>query len=90
VCYQSNSASKSATYSLGSGEWCLARNASARLLELLNSNAFSVETFGVDGTGERTLATVQIETLATSLSKSDWLGAGQTGKSGGAASGQID
>lgn len=38
----------------------LAKQASARLLDLLNTNAFTVETFGLDGTGKRTLATVRI------------------------------
>lgn len=44
----------------GSAEVALAKRASARLLQLLNANAFTVETFGVDGTGKRTLATIRI------------------------------
>ena len=44
----------------GSAEVALAKQASARLLDLLNTNAFTVETFGLDGTGKRTLATVRI------------------------------
>jgi len=44
----------------GEQEVALAKRASARLLELLNSNPFTVETFGVDGTGSRTLATIRI------------------------------
>lgn len=35
----------------------LAHQASERLLELLNSNSFTVETFGLDATRKRTLAT---------------------------------
>ena len=38
----------------------MAKRASARLLELLNTNPFTVETFGRDGTGNRTLATIRI------------------------------
>lgn len=34
--------------------------ASARPLELLNGNSFTGETFGVDGMGERMLATIRI------------------------------
>lgn len=44
----------------GAAEVALARRASARLLELLNANAFSVETGGIDRTGKRTLATIRI------------------------------
>ncbi|MGV3576334.1 MAG: thermonuclease family protein [Devosia sp.] len=44
----------------GEKEVALATRASSRLLELLNSNTFAVETFGVDGTGSRTLATIRI------------------------------
>jgi len=44
----------------GAAEVDLAHRASARLLELLNSGPFSVETFGIDGTGTRTLATIRI------------------------------
>lgn len=44
----------------GDAEVALAKRASARLLELLNGNAFTVETFGMDGTGKRTLATIKI------------------------------
>lgn len=45
----------------GSAEVALAKRASARLLELLNTNPFTVDTFGRDGTGSRTLATIRIE-----------------------------
>lgn len=44
----------------GQTEVALAKRASARLLQLLNSNPFTVETFGVDGTGSRTLATIRV------------------------------
>ena len=44
----------------GAQEVALAKRASARLLDLLNGNAFTVETFGVDNTGERTLATIRV------------------------------
>ena len=44
----------------GVQEVTLAKRASARLLELLNGNPFTVETFGIDGTGSRTLATIRI------------------------------
>lgn len=44
----------------GNQEVALAKRASARLLGLLNDNAFTVETFGIDGTGKRTLATIRI------------------------------
>ncbi|MGV8949719.1 MAG: thermonuclease family protein [Cypionkella sp.] len=44
----------------GDAEVALAKRASARLLQLLNSNAFKVDTFGLDNTGERTLATIRI------------------------------
>lgn len=44
----------------GAAEVALANKASARLLQLLNGNAITVETFGLDGTGKRTLATVRI------------------------------
>lgn len=44
----------------GAQEVALAKKASARLLELLNGNAFTVQTFGLDGTGKRTLAAVMI------------------------------
>ncbi len=44
----------------GKAEVTLAKKASKRLLELLNQNAFTVETFGPDGTGKRTLATIRI------------------------------
>ena len=44
----------------GQAEVALAKRASARLLQLLNSNAFTVDTFGLDNTGERTLATIRI------------------------------
>lgn len=45
----------------GHAEVALAKRASARLLQLLNSNAFTVESFGIDGTGSRTLATIRID-----------------------------
>jgi micrococcal nuclease len=44
----------------GRQEVALAKKASARLLALLNGNPFTVETFGIDGTGRRTLATIRI------------------------------
>jgi endonuclease YncB( thermonuclease family) len=44
----------------GSAEVALANRASSRLLQLLNSNPFTVETFDVDATGERTRATIRI------------------------------
>lgn len=44
----------------GAQEVALANRASARLLNLLNGNRFTVETFGIDGTGSRTLATIRI------------------------------
>lgn len=44
----------------GKQEVALAKRASARLLDLLNGNPFTVETFGIDGTGKRTLATIRI------------------------------
>src|SRR5690606_17256942 len=44
----------------GDAEIALANRASARLLQLLNSNPCTVETYGVDGTGERILATIRI------------------------------
>ena len=44
----------------GQAEVALAKRASARLLDLLNSNPFTIETFGVDGTGSRTLATIRV------------------------------
>jgi len=44
----------------GAAEVALAKRASARLLQLLNANPFTVETFGIDGTGKRTLATIRI------------------------------
>lgn len=43
----------------GAQEVALAKRASARLLELLNSNSFTVETFGTDRY-DRTLATIRI------------------------------
>lgn len=45
----------------GKAEVALARRASARLLELLNSGPITVETFGLDSTGKRTLATVRLD-----------------------------
>ncbi|RDE08449.1 thermonuclease family protein [Pelagibacterium lacus] len=44
----------------GEREIALAHRASARLLELLNSNQFSVQTFGTDRYG-RTLATIKVD-----------------------------
>lgn len=44
----------------GAREVALAKQASARLLDLLNHNPFTVETFGLDGTGKRTLATIEV------------------------------
>jgi endonuclease YncB( thermonuclease family) len=44
----------------GQREIALANRASARLMQLLNENPFTVETFGVDGTGSRLLATIRI------------------------------
>lgn len=45
----------------GNAEVALANRASARLLQLLNGNSFTLETFGVDNTGSRTLATIRID-----------------------------
>lgn len=45
----------------GDFEVQLARQASAMLLEMLNENAFTVQTFGLDNTRKRTLATISIE-----------------------------
>ena len=44
----------------GAAEVALAKKASARLLQLLNDSAITVETFGLDNTGKRTLATIRI------------------------------
>lgn len=44
----------------GAAEVALAKRASARLRELLNGNPWTVETFGIDGTGKRILATIRI------------------------------
>lgn len=44
----------------GAAEVALARLASGRLRELLNSGPFTVATFGVDGKGKRTQATIRI------------------------------
>lgn len=44
----------------GAAEIALGRRASARLLQLLNANTFTVETAGSDNTGSRTLATIRI------------------------------
>lgn len=38
----------------------LAHAATNRLQELLNGNVWTIETFGIDGTGERRLATIKI------------------------------
>ncbi|MGB7287501.1 MAG: hypothetical protein WBC71_11260, partial [Salaquimonas sp.] len=39
----------------------LANAATLRLQELLNSNPWTIDTFGIDGTGDRRLATIMIE-----------------------------
>jgi micrococcal nuclease len=44
----------------GAAEVALAHKASARLLGLLNGNRWTIETFGTDNTGRRTLATIRI------------------------------
>lgn len=44
----------------GAAEVALAHKASARLLQLLNSNHWTIETFGLDNTGHRVLATIRI------------------------------
>lgn len=44
----------------GAAEVALARRASARFRELLNANAFTIVTGGLDNTGARTLATIRI------------------------------
>ena len=44
----------------GASEVALGRRAGARFLELLNSNHWTIETFGVDRTGRRVLATIRI------------------------------
>lgn len=38
----------------------LARKATLRLQDLLNSSVWTIETFGIDGTGNRRLATIEI------------------------------
>jgi len=45
----------------GAAEVALAKRASARLLELLNQQPFTVQTYGLDNTGKRTLATVRVQ-----------------------------
>jgi endonuclease YncB( thermonuclease family) len=45
----------------GATEVALARRASGRLLELLNSNAWTVEVHELDSTGERHRATLRID-----------------------------
>jgi endonuclease YncB( thermonuclease family) len=45
----------------GAAEVELAHRASARFLELLNGNAWTIETYGQDSTGRRTLATIRID-----------------------------
>jgi endonuclease YncB( thermonuclease family) len=45
----------------GEAEVALAHQASDRLLQLLNDSRWTVETFGVDGTGDRILATIRID-----------------------------
>jgi endonuclease YncB( thermonuclease family) len=44
----------------GQKEIALGNKASVRLLALLNDNPLTIETFGKDNTGHRTLATVRI------------------------------
>lgn len=44
----------------GQKEIALAHKASARMLELLNSNDWTIERFGIDHTGKRRLATIRI------------------------------
>jgi micrococcal nuclease len=39
----------------------LANAATKRLQQLLNSNSWTIETFGIDGTGKRRLATISID-----------------------------
>lgn len=39
----------------------LATTATRRLQKLLNGNAWTIETFGIDGTGKRRLATIKID-----------------------------
>lgn len=45
----------------GDVEVALANRASDRLLELLNDNRWTVETYGLDNTGKRVLATIRID-----------------------------
>lgn len=45
----------------GASERRLAHKASAMLLQLLNENAWTIETFGLDRTGKRQLATIRID-----------------------------
>jgi endonuclease YncB( thermonuclease family) len=45
----------------GSAEVALAHRASARLLQLLNGSSWTIETFGMDETGRRVLATIRID-----------------------------
>lgn len=45
----------------GAKEVALAKQASARLLELLNNHRWTVETGGLDNTGKRTLATIRLD-----------------------------
>jgi micrococcal nuclease len=44
----------------GQAEVYLANQASARMLQLLNENQWTVEVFGTDGTGRRLEATIRI------------------------------
>lgn len=44
----------------GKAEVALAHKASARMLQLLNSNSWTIERFGIDNTGRRRLATIRI------------------------------
>lgn len=44
----------------GRAEVQLAHKASARFLEMLNSNRWTIETFGADRTGRRVLASIRI------------------------------
>ena len=45
----------------GQSEFELANRATLRLKELLGSYLWTIETFGIDGTGERRLATIRID-----------------------------
>lgn len=45
----------------GDAEVALANKASDRLLQLLNQNIWTVDTYGLDSTGKRVLATIRID-----------------------------